>query len=245
MSVNKFFLVRDTHGTFMIWPIARVLRHRAAAERYGVPPAISEILEFDSSVQTADDLQRLFSCAPTALTDMARDQTEEAELKCTCDEFSKQRAICPVCDKADYEKMEDFSRRALQDLQPAKEPIPEAVQTVIQAFGDKYFPCTCGKETEGRHKHFSGCPKNSNWEEALEEFYRQVDWPHEEIQRLICTVLSETAAGMEEWMQNEMVVKDLDGNLLPLHVEANHKSSASYIFPRLEKHGIILKKAQP
>lgn len=51
----------------------------------------------------------------------------ELQVRCTCDEFSKQRALCPVCDKEEYERMKIQSEQMKRPMvkAPSQEEILE------------------------------------------------------------------------------------------------------------------------
>ena len=68
----------------------------------------------------------------------------------------------------------------------------------------------------------------------------------EEIDKMIRAIITETTQGVYEWFKNETIVvnkttkENLD-DIAELTIKQNPKKPISeYVYPRLEKHGIII-----
>lgn len=57
--------------------------------------------------------------------------TKKKDLRCTCDEYSKQRAICPVCDPEKYAEGQEFIKQAIADASQSALSIEQAAERYI------------------------------------------------------------------------------------------------------------------
>lgn len=69
-------------------------------------------------------------------------EAKEKETECTCKEDSKQRALCPVCDKERFDRMKSLDAGELKKIHPAmlEGTFQQAIEFFNEAFRKRVMP---------------------------------------------------------------------------------------------------------